>query len=146
MSGPARESLLDPEDLARGQQTRREVLGLSHVESSYAVDELSPPKPELSKYFWRKFWSRPVLSGKSRSIANLAMLTALNRPHELKLHVRGALRNGVTRDEIREVFLQVAIYAGVPAGVDSFRAAREVFAQADSKTDTKTDSTDAAKG
>jgi 4-carboxymuconolactone decarboxylase len=65
---------------------------------------------------------------------NLAMIAALNRPHELKLHVGGALRNGVTREEIREVFLQVAIYCGVPAGVDSFRIAREAFAELDKKT------------
>jgi len=127
MSGPAREPLLDPEDLARGQQTRREVLGLSHVESSYAVDELSRPKTELSEYVWSKIWSRPGLSRKSRSIANLAMLTALNRPHELKLHVKGAINNGLSKEEIRETFIQTAIYCGVPAAIDSFRTAREVF-------------------
>jgi 4-carboxymuconolactone decarboxylase len=72
-------------------------------------------------------WNRPGLDRRSRSLLNLAMITALNRPHELKLHVRGALNNGLTKDEIREVFLQTAIYCGVPAAIDSFRVAREVF-------------------
>jgi 4-carboxymuconolactone decarboxylase len=74
-------------------------------------------------------WGRDGLPRKTRSLLNLAMIGALNRPHELKMHVAGALRNGVTKDEIREVFMQLAIYAGVPAGVDAFRVAREVFAQ-----------------
>ena len=133
MSGPAREPLLDPDDLARGQKTRREVLGLSHVESSYAVDELSRPKTELSEYVWSRIWSRPGLSRKSRSIANLAMLTALNRPHELKLHVHAALNNGLTRAEIGEVLLQTAIYCGIAAAEDSFRIAQEAFRERDDK-------------
>ena len=74
---------------------------------------------------------RPGLDRKTRSLLNLAMLAALNRPHEIKLHVRGALTNGVTKDEIKEVFLQVAIYCGVPAAVDSFRIAREVLKEMD---------------
>jgi len=78
-------------------------------------------------------WGRDGLDHKTRSMLNLAMISCLNRPHELRLHIAGALKNGVTRDEIREVFMQVAIYAGVPAGVDSFRAAKEVFAQLDSQ-------------
>jgi 4-carboxymuconolactone decarboxylase len=87
---------------------------------------------ELStEYCWGHVWSREGLTRKERSLINLAMISALNRPHELKLHVRGALRNGVTRDEIREVLLQVAIYCGVPAGIDSFRLAKEALAQAD---------------
>jgi 4-carboxymuconolactone decarboxylase len=86
-----------------------------------------------TEYCWGAVWGREGLSRKTRSLINLAMISALNRPHELKLHIQGALRNGVTREEIREVFLQVAIYCGVPAGIDSFRIAREVFAQADQK-------------
>jgi 4-carboxymuconolactone decarboxylase len=78
-------------------------------------------------------WGREGLDRRTRSLLNLAMISCLNRPHELRLHIAGALRNGVTREEIREVFMQVAIYAGVPAGVDSFRAAKEVFAQVDQK-------------
>jgi len=76
---------------------------------------------------WGDIWNRPGLDRKSRSLINLAMLTALNRPHELRLHLRGALNNGVTKEEIREVLLQTAIYCGVPASMDSFRQAREVF-------------------
>ena len=78
-------------------------------------------------------WSRPGLPRKTRSLLNLAMLTALNRPHEIKLHVRGALNHGVTRREITEVFLQPGVYAGVPAAVDAFRAAKEVSDELDKK-------------
>ena len=76
-------------------------------------------------------WGREELPRKTRSMLNLAMIAILNRPHELRAHIKGALTNGVTKDEIREIFMQVAIYAGVPAGVDSFRIAREVFAEID---------------
>jgi 4-carboxymuconolactone decarboxylase len=76
-------------------------------------------------------WNRPGLDRKTRSFLNLAMITALNRPHELKLHVRGAIRNGLTKDEVKEVFLQTAIYCGVPAAIDSFRVASEVFKEMD---------------
>ena len=79
---------------------------------------------------WGEVWTRPGLDRKTRSMLNLAMLTALNRPHELKLHVRGALNNGVTQDEIKEALLQTAIYCGVPAAIDSFRVAAEVFKEA----------------
>ncbi len=83
----------------------------------------------MTEYCWGAVWGREGLPRKTRSILNIAMITILNRPHELRLHIAGALRNGVTKDEIREVLMQVAIYAGVPAGVDGFRAAREVFAE-----------------
>jgi alkylhydroperoxidase/carboxymuconolactone decarboxylase family protein YurZ len=83
---------------------------------------------------WGYVWGREGLDKKTRSMLSLAMISILNRPHELRLHIAGALRNGVSRDEIREIFMQVAIYGGVPAGVDSFRAAKEVFAQLDGKT------------
>src|SRR6185436_11574742 len=109
------EPLLNPDELARGKQVRREVLGASYVEASYKVDHLSRPKTEFSEYVWSKIWARPGLPRKSRSIANLAMLTALNRPHELKLHVKAALNNGLTKDEIGEVLLQAGIYCGVAA-------------------------------
>jgi 4-carboxymuconolactone decarboxylase len=84
-----------------------------------------------TEYCWGRVWSRPGLARRDRSLINLAMISALNRPHELKMHIGGALRNGVTREEICEIFLQVAIYCGVPAGVDAFRTAREVFAEFD---------------
>lgn len=113
----------------QGLQTRREVLGAAYVDASIAnADDFNRPMQELvTQYCWGDVWNRPGLSRRDRSLLNLAMLTALNRPHELKLHVRGALNNGVTPDEIREVFLQTAIYCGVPAAIDSFRSAREVF-------------------
>lgn len=126
-------SLMDAQTRALGQQTRREVLGESHVAASYDVDALSLPKTELAEYVWSKVWSRPGLSRKCRSIANLAMLTALNRPHELKLHIKAALNNGLTREEIGEVLLQTAMYCGVAAAEDSFRIAREAFNELDSK-------------
>jgi len=116
----------------QGLETRREVLGADYVDAAIAsADDFNRPMQELvTQYCWGDIWNRPGLDRRTRSLLNLAMLTALNRPHELKLHVRGALRNGVTRDEIREVFLQAAIYCGVPAAIDSFRSAREVFKEA----------------
>lgn len=121
------DSILEPEIVARGKEVRREVLGDSYVDQSYAVDELSRPKVQLSEYVWARIWARPGLSRKSRSIANLAMLTALNRPHELKLHVHAALNNGLTKDEIGEVLLQTGVYCGIAAAEDSFRIAQEAF-------------------
>jgi 4-carboxymuconolactone decarboxylase len=116
----------------QGLQTRREVLGAEYVDAAINnADDFNRPLQELvTQYAWGDIWNRPGLDRRTRSLLNLAMLTALNRPHELKLHVRGALRNGVTQAEIREVFLQAAIYCGVPAAVDSFRTAREAFADA----------------
>jgi 4-carboxymuconolactone decarboxylase len=115
----------------RGLAIRRAVVGNEYVEKSLAeADDFTRPLQELvTKYCWGDVWSRPGLERRERSIINLAMIAALNRPHELKLHVRGALNNGLTKDEIREIFLQVAIYAGVPAALDSFRVAKEVFAE-----------------
>jgi 4-carboxymuconolactone decarboxylase len=112
-----------------GLAVRREVLGADYVDRAMAgADELTRPLQELvTEYCWGAIWTRPGLPRKTRSLVNLAMLTALNRPHELKLHVRGALRNGCTRDDIREVLLQAAIYCGVPAAIDGFRVAREVL-------------------
>jgi 4-carboxymuconolactone decarboxylase len=112
-----------------GLQIRREVVGDAYVEKSLAeADEFTRPLQELvTRYCWGEIWSRPGLSRRERSLVNIAMLSALNRPHELKLHIRGALNNGLTKDEIREILLQIAIYCGVPAGLDSFRVAKEVF-------------------
>jgi 4-carboxymuconolactone decarboxylase len=113
----------------KGLQTRREVLGSDYVDNSIrSADDFNRPMQELvTQYCWGDVWNRPGLDRKTRSMLNLAMLSTLNRPHELKLHVRGALTNGVTKEEIAEVFLQVAIYCGVPAAIDSFRVAREAF-------------------
>lgn len=112
-----------------GLKIRREVLGREHVDASLAMaDEFTSPLQELiTEYCWGTVWSRPGLNRKTRSLINIAMLTALNRPHELKLHIRGALNNGCTKDQIKEVLLQAAVYCGVPAAVDGFRVAKEVF-------------------
>jgi len=113
----------------QGLQTRREVLGPAYVDKAMAgVDEFSQEFVELlNTYCWNDIWNRPGLPRKTRSILNLAMLTALGREHELKLHLRGSLNNGVTKEEIKEVLLQAAIYCGVPAAVVAFRCAKEVF-------------------
>ena len=92
------------------------------------ADDFDRPMQELvTEYCWNEIWNRPGLDRKARSMINLAMITALNRPHELKVHVRGAINNGLTKAEITEIFLQTAIYCGVPAALDSFRNAKEVF-------------------
>lgn len=113
----------------QGLKTRREVLGADYVDNTIRnADDFSMPMQEhVTQYCWGDIWNRPGLDRRTRSFLNLAMITALNRPHELKLHVRGAIQNGVTKEEIREVFLQAAIYCGVPAAIDSFRTAREAF-------------------
>ena len=112
-----------------GLQTRREVLGADYVDKAMAsVDGFNEEFTELlNTYCWNDIWNRPGLPRKSRSILNLGMLVALGKEHELKLHINGALNNGLTKDEIKEVLLQTAIYCGVPAAVVAFRAAREVF-------------------
>ena len=123
----------DKERLEAGLKVRREVLGDDYVNRSMQqADEFTRPFQELvSEYCWGAVWARPGLPRRTRSLLNIAMLTALNRPHEVRLHLKGALNNGCSRDEIREVLLQAAIYCGVPAALDSFRIAREVFKEAD---------------
>ena len=113
----------------QGLKTRREVLGADYVDGAIRnADDFNMPMQELvTEYCWNSIWNRPGLDRRSRSMLNLAMITALNRPHELKLHVRGAINNGLTKNDIQEVFLQAAIYCGVPAAIDSFRVAKEVF-------------------
>ncbi|GAB7544696.1 carboxymuconolactone decarboxylase family protein [Cupriavidus sp. 8B] len=117
------------EKFERGLKTRREVLGSEYVDKSVAAaDDFNWPMQKLvTEYCWDEIWNRPGLERKTRSLLNLAMISALNRPHELALHVRGAIHNGVTVAEISEVFLQVSIYCGVPAAIDSFRVAKETF-------------------
>jgi 4-carboxymuconolactone decarboxylase len=113
----------------KGLKTRREVLGAQYVDSAIRdADDFNMPMQELvTEYCWNNIWNRPGLDRRTRSMLNLAMITALNRPHELKLHVKGAINNGLAKSDIQEVFLQAAIYCGVPAAIDSFRTAREVF-------------------
>ena len=112
-----------------GLKTRREVLGAEYVDKGMAaVDDFNAPFVDLlNTYCWNDVWNRPGLPRQTRSMLNLAMLSALGRSQELKLHINGALNNGLSKEDIREVFLQVAIYCGVPAAVESFRCAKEVF-------------------
>ena len=121
------------EKFDRGLKLRKQVLGADYVDKSMAAaDDFSMPMQELStEYCWGHVWTRPGLELRERSLINIAMISALNRPHELKLHVKAALNNGLTREQIREVILQVAVYCGVPAGIDSTRIAREAFAEID---------------
>jgi len=123
---------MNKEIFDKGLANRREVLGAEYVDNALKnADAFSQPLQELvTEYCWGAVWGRPGLPKKIRSMLNLAMLTALGKSHELKLHVRGALRNGVTREEISEVLLQTAIYCGVPAAVEAFRNAREALKEA----------------
>jgi 4-carboxymuconolactone decarboxylase len=120
---------MDQDSFDRGLTTRREVLGGEYVDAAIAnADDFNRPLQEwVTQAAWDGVWNRPGLDRRTRSMITLAMLTALNRPHELKLHLRGALNNGVTKAEISEIFLQSAVYCGAPAAMDSVRVAREVF-------------------
>lgn len=126
---------MNKEVFDRGLAIRKDVLGKEFVEKSFeSADDFNMPMQELTtEYCWGAIWGRDGLPRKTRSMLNIAMLSALNRNHELRMHLKGALVNGVTKDEIKEILLQVAIYCGIPAGVDSFRTAREVFAQIDAE-------------
>ena len=117
-----------------GLAVRRAVLGDEYVNRSLAnADEFMRPMQELvTEDCWGTIWTRPGLPRKTRSLLNVALLTVLNRPHELKLHVRGALNNGCTKEEIQEVLLHVAVYCGMPAGVDGFRNAAEAIREYES--------------
>ena len=129
MTTPPEELYMNKELYERGLEIRKSVLGEEYVNKAInSADEFNRPLQELvTEYCWGWAWGRDELPKKTRSMLNLAMISALNRPHELRAHVAGALRNGVSPTEIREVLLQVAIYVGVPAAVDSFRVAREVL-------------------
>src|SRR5512142_156052 len=115
----------------KGLKIRKEVLGQEYVEKALAAaDEFSMPMQEMTtETCWGYIWGREGLPRRDRSVVNLAMISVLNRPHELKIHVKAALRNGVSKQEMAEVFLQVGCYAGVPVAVDSFRLAKEAFAE-----------------
>lgn len=119
------------ERYAKGLAIRREVLGDDYVDRALAgVDDFNRDFQRLvTEYCWGALWGREGLSRKQRSLNNLCLLAALNRPHELETHLRGALRNGCTIEEIRETLMQVAVYAGIPAGVDAFRIAKRVLAE-----------------
>ena len=117
--------------LAAGDRLRRAVLGDAYVDATRpSADDLHAPLVDLvTRYCWGEVWNRPALHPRTRSFINLGMIAALNRPHELKLHVRGALNNGISPDEIVEVVLQVAIYCGVPAAVASMSVVRETLSE-----------------
>ncbi len=123
--------MMDKKRYEQGLAVRRAVLGPEHVDTALgSADDFTRPMQELvTEYCWGEIWSRPGLDRRTRSFINLAMLTALNRPYEIRLHVRGALNNGLTKEELREVFMQCAIYCGIPAGMEAMRIAKEVFAE-----------------
>jgi 4-carboxymuconolactone decarboxylase len=117
----------------QGLAVRREVLGSAYVDRALegATEFTEPMQKLVTEYCWGEIWTRSQLDRRTRSLVNLGMLTALGRLHEFGLHVRGAVSNGCTREEIREVLLQTAIYCGVPASLESFRVAEEVLAEVD---------------
>lgn len=114
-----------------GLAVRRAVLGDAYVDKSLAnANDFNQAMQDLvTEYCWGAIWTREGLPRRERSLLNLAMMTALNRPHELALHVRGAINNGLTKEDIREVFLQCAVYSGIPAALESFKVAEAVFAE-----------------
>ncbi len=118
-----------------GLEVRKAVVGEEYVNRSIAnaTDFTKPLQQLVTEFCWGSVWTRPGLPRKVRSLMNLGMLTALNRPVELKLHVKGALRNGCTREEILEALLQATVYCGVAAGIDAFRVANEAFAELDNE-------------
>lgn len=118
---------------AKGLEVRRAVLGAEYVDNSVenATDFMADFQKMVTEFAWGDIWTRPGLERKTRSMLNIAMLCALNRPNELRLHVKGALNNGVSRDEMKEILLHVCVYAGVPAGLDGFKVAAEVFKELD---------------
>lgn len=119
----------------KGMALRKEVLGTAHVERSMAnADEFSKPMQELvTEIGWGMFWSRPGLTKKQRSLLTIGILAALNRPHELGVHVKGAINNGLTKEEIREALIHVGCYAGFPCTIDAFRTAKKTLDEMDGK-------------
>lgn len=119
----------DSEQFKAGLAVRKEVLGSEYVESSLAkADEFTMPFQEFTTtYCWGALWTRPYLDRRTRSLINVAMLTAMGKTNEVKLHVRGALNNGCTMEEIREALLHAAVYAGIPAALEGFKAAHEIL-------------------
>ena len=115
----------------KGLKIRKEVLRAEHLHKSQetSTHSTAPMQKLVTEWCWGELWSRPGLDRRTRSIINLSMLSALNRPHEVRLHVRGALNNGLSQEEIIEILLQVAVYCGVPAALDSMKVAAEVLAE-----------------
>jgi 4-carboxymuconolactone decarboxylase len=125
----------DTPQFRKGLALRRQVLGAEYVDKSVnEVEDFMKPMQKLTtEWAWGEIWTRPGLDRKTRSMLVIAMLTALNRPHEVRLHVRGALNNGVTVAEIQEVLLQAGAYCGIPAALDGFKIAHEVIKQVEAE-------------
>lgn len=132
-----RDTTTHAETYESGLEMRRQVLGAEHVDRSLGnVSDFARPIQELvTEYCWGEIWTEETLPPRTRSLLNLAMLTALNRSHELSVHVRGAIRNGVTEAEIQATLMQTAIYVGVPAALESFRVAEKVLNELRSAVD-----------
>jgi len=124
---------MDQELFDKGMEIRRDVLGDEYVDRALAqMNGFNRPLQEMvTQYCWGALWGREGFSKRDRSVVNLAIIATLNRSHELKAHVKGAINNGLSKDEIAEILLQVGVYAGIPAAVDSFRTANEAFAELD---------------
>jgi 4-carboxymuconolactone decarboxylase len=123
---------IDPnEGFQAGLAVRRKVLGDEYVQASLGkvTDFMAPLQQFITEHAWGTVWTREGLSLKTRSMLNLAILTAINRPHELGIHIRGAINNGVTIEEMQEIFLQCAVYCGAPAALDAFKTAEKIFAE-----------------
>jgi 4-carboxymuconolactone decarboxylase len=131
----AGEETMDKKIWETGLAKRKAVLGAEYVDKAYAsADDFNKPFQDmLTEYCWGNIWGDERIPAKTRSMINLGMIAALNRMEEWELHLRGALRNGVTRDEIQSILHQISVYAGMPAGVECFRIARRVFAEIDKK-------------
>ena len=121
--------MAESEQFKKGLEVRRAVLGTDYVDAGIAKadDFMMAFQRVTTEWCWGYAWTRPGLDRRSRSMLNLAMLTALNRPAEIKLHVKGALTNGLTAEEIKEILLHATVYCGIPAGLDAFKAAHEVL-------------------
>ena len=124
---------MDKERFDKGLAARKAVLGAEYVEKNLAAaDDFNRPFQELvTEYCWGTCWGEDTLNRKQRSLLNLGMIAALNRMHEFEIHFRGAITNGLTRDELRSILMQIAVYCGIPTGVECFRIARKVFAEID---------------
>ena len=127
---------MSKEKYEKGQKLRRQILGNQYVdESAKKQNDFNQPFQELiAEYVWGTLWSRPGLDHRTRALINLGMLTAMGRTEEIKIYLRAASNIGVTRDDVREVFMQSAIYCGIPAALDSFRVAQEIFDEIDKKS------------
>lgn len=121
---------MSSEQFERGLKCRKDVLGEAYVEASLSkADDFNRDFQEIvTEYCWGGTWGRGVLSKRDRSILNLGMLAGLGKSHEFKLHYRGAITNGLSHEDLREILIQIAVYCGIPAGIEAFRLAREVYA------------------